>query len=116
MKTGAVFSLTVKLYQNKINPNDLLSILNSIKPSIEFTMEYNKDAIPFLDILIKRNNDKIWMGIYYKPTDTHRCIPFSSNHPKHCKNNIPFTMARRICIIVENTEAKMKHFKNLKMN
>ena len=52
--------------------NDLLSILNSIKPSIQFTMEYSKDAIPFQSLLIKRNNDKIWMDIYYKPTDTHR--------------------------------------------
>ena len=104
------------LEENKINPNDLLSILNSINPSIQFTMEYSKDAIPFLDILIKRNNDKIWMDIYYKPTDTHRCLPFSSSHRKHCKKNIPFTMARRICTIVENTEAKMKHLENLKMN
>ena len=52
------------LEENKINPNDLLSILNSINPSIQFTMEYSKDAIPFLDILINRNNDKIWMDIY----------------------------------------------------
>ena len=79
-------------------------------------MEYCKDVIPFLDILIKRNNDKIWMDIYYKSTDTHRDLPFSSNHPKHCKKNIPFTLARRICTIVENTEAKMKHLENLKMN
>ena len=79
-------------------------------------MEYIKDAIPFLDILIKRNNDIIWMDIYYKPTDTHRCLPFSSNHPKLCKNNISFTLARRICTIAENTEAKMKHLENLKMN
>ena len=47
------------LEENKINPNDLLSTL------IQFTMEYSKDAIPFLDILIKRNNNKIWMDIYY---------------------------------------------------
>ena len=95
------------LEESKIN--DLLDILNSINPSIQFTMEYSKDAIPFLDILIKRNNDKIWIDIYYKPTDT-------SNHPKHFKKNIPFTLARRICTIVENTEAKMKHLENLKMN
>ena len=55
------------------------------------------------------------MDIYYKPTDTHRCLPFSSNHPKHFKKNIPFTLARLICTIVENTEAKMKHLGNLKM-
>ena len=79
-------------------------------------MEYSKDFIPFLDILIKRNNDKIWMDIYYKPTDTHRYLPFSSNHPKDCKKNIPFTLARRISTIAENTEAKMKHLENLNMN
>ena len=104
------------LEENKINSNDLHSILNSINPSIQFTMEYSKDAIPFRDILIKRCNDKIWMDIYYKPTDTDRCLPFSSNHPQHCKKNIPFTLACRICAIVENTEAKMKNLENLKMN
>ena len=67
------------LEENNINPNDLLSILNSINPSTRFTTEYSKDVIPFLDILLKR---KIWIDIYYKPTDTHRCLPFSSNHPK----------------------------------
>ena len=79
-------------------------------------MEYSKDTISFLDILIKRSNNKIWMDIYYKPTNTHRCLFFSSNHPKHSKKNIPFTLARRICTIAENTEAKMKHLENLKMN
>ena len=85
------------LEENKINPKNLLSILNSINPSIQFRMEYTKDAIPFLDILIKRSNDKIWMDIYYKPTDTQRCLPFSSTHPNHCKKNILFTLARHIC-------------------
>ena len=71
------------MYIMYINPNDLLSIINSINPSIQFTIEYSKDAIPFLDILIERNNDKIWMDIYYKATETHRCLPFSSNNPKY---------------------------------
>ena len=79
-------------------------------------MEYSKDAIPFLDILIKRNNDNIWMDIYYKLIDTHRCLHCSSNHPNHCKKNIPFTLARRIWSIAENTKAKMKHLENLKIN
>ena len=79
-------------------------------------MEYSKDLIPFVDILIKRNNNEIWMDIYYKPIGTHRCLPFSSNHPKHWKKDIPFTLARRICTIVVSTEAKMKHLENLKMN
>ena len=54
------------LEEKKINSNDLLRISNSINPSIQFTMEYSKDAIPFLDISIKHNNDNIRMDIYYK--------------------------------------------------
>ena len=30
--------------------------------------------------------------------------------------HIPFILARRMCTIVENTEAKMKHLENLKTN
>ena len=37
------------LEENKINPNDILSILNSINQSIQLTTEYTKDAIPFLE-------------------------------------------------------------------
>ena len=48
-------------------------------------------------MLIKRNNE-------------------SSNHPNHCKKDVHFALARLICTIVENTEAKMKHLENLKMN
>ena len=44
------------LEENKINLNGLLSILNSTIPLIQFMMEYSKDAIPFLDILIKRKS------------------------------------------------------------
>ena len=56
------------------------------------------------------------MDIYCKPIDTHRCLLFSSNHPKHWKKYIPFTLARRICTIVENTEGKMKYLENIEMN
>ena len=103
------------LEENKINANDLLSILLSINPSIQFTMECTNKAIPFLDILIKSNNDQIWVDIYYESTDTHS-LPFSSNHPNYCKYNIPLTLTCHICIIVENTEAKLKQLENLKMS
>ena len=42
------------------------------------------------------------------------CLPFSSSHPNHCKKNIPVTLARRICIIVENQQQKVIHQSELK--
>ena len=79
-----------------VNPKDLLELLNSINTKIQFTMEISKESIPFLDILIKRDDESIWMDLYHKPTDTRRCVEFSSRHPNHCKRNIPFSLARRI--------------------
>ena len=79
-------------------------------------MEYSKDQIPFLDILIKRNENGIWMDLYHKPTDTQRCLPFTSSHPNHCKRNIPFCLAQRICTIAENNAEKLKNLENLKAN
>ena len=59
------------LQSSQISPKELLLNLNSINPSIQSTMEYSKDQIPFLDILIKRNKNGIWMDLYHKPTYNH---------------------------------------------
>ena len=54
------------------------------------------------------------MDIYNTPTDSKRCVPFTSNYPRHCLTNIPFSLARRISEIVENENVKEKRFKELK--
>ena len=87
-----------------------------MNPSIQFIMEYSKDQIPFLDVLIKRNKNGIWMDLYHKPTDIQRCLPFTSSHPNHCKRNIPFCLPWRICTIAENNAEKLKNFENVKSN
>ena len=79
-------------------------------------MEYSQDQVPFLDTLIKRNGNGIWIDIYQKPTETQRCLPFTSSHPSHCKRNIPFCLAQRICTIAENNAEKLKNLENLKTN
>ena len=98
----------------QLDPKDLLDILNSINNKIQFTMELNTNEIPFLDILIKRDDEKIWMDLFHKPTDTRRCVEFSSCHPSHCKRNIPFSLARRIHVICENDIEKETHLLELK--
>ena len=89
------------LNREMMTPETLLQILNSLNPAIQFTMETSSLEIPFLDILIQQKEGKICMDLYRKPTDTQRCLDFNSCHPTTCKTNIPFTMARRICTIVE---------------
>ena len=102
--------------KKKVKPEELLETLNSVNEAIQFTMEFTDKEIPFLDILIKRDNSVIWMDLYHKPTDTQRCLPYSTIHPKHCLKNIPFVVARRICTIVEHNSLKNKHLRELKEN
>ena len=102
------------LRSSQIGPEELLLTLNSINPSIKLTMEYSKDQIPFLDILIKMNESGIWMDLYHRPTDTQRCLLLTSCHINHCKRNIPFYLARMICTIAENNAEKLKNLENLK--
>ena len=64
--------------------------------------------------MINKSGTKIWMDIYNKPTDSKRYVPLTSNHPRHCLTNILFSLARRICTIIENENAKEKLFKELK--
>ena len=54
--------------------------------------------------------------IYHKPTDTQRYVPFNFTHPNHCKRNIPFTLARKTCTIVENNDRKTVHLNQLREN
>ena len=47
-------------------------------------------------------------GHVLSKTDTRRCVPFNCCHPKQCKNNITFTLARRICIVLEDSQVWKK--------
>ena len=77
-------------------------------------MEKSQTRLPFLDITINKSGTIIWMDIYNKPTESKRYVPFTSNHPRHCLTNIPFSLARRICIIVESENMREKRFQELK--
>src|SRR5678815_6151995 len=51
------------------NPNDVLNYINSIHPSVQYTIEMpSNNSIPFLDTLITWNNNYLQFTIYRKPT------------------------------------------------
>ena len=103
-----LYDCEIRLDQKKVPQEKFLEMLNSINISIQYTMEKSETELPFLDILIKQDD------LYRKPTDTRRYVPFSSNHPRQRKKNIPFTLVRRICANAENNIAKQKHLEELK--
>ena len=66
--------------QHKLD--ELLSYLNSLHPSIKFTMEIETDKqLAFLDVLIKKNDDgSLSHTIYRKKTHTDRYLQGTSHH------------------------------------
>ena len=62
---------------NLINPDDLLTIINSVNNGIQFSMELSDNKLPFLDILITKSGKKIWTNFYSKPNESKHCfLPF----------------------------------------
>ena len=93
---------------------ELHDILNSLDDSIKLTAETSCEELPFLDVMIRKDNTHLTTDIYYKPTDSFQYLPYTSSHPRHTKNNIPYNLARRICMIVENQDIKKRRLQDLK--
>lgn len=92
----------------------LHQILNSLHPDIKFTIEYSQIELPFLDVLVKKTGSKIDTDIYYKPTDSQQYLIFNSCHPKHIKLSIPYSLARRLRMIISNDEIVLQRMSDLK--
>ena len=78
-----------------------IDYLNNIHPTIKFTSSHSSTNVSFLDVNVSLTNDgNISTDLYTKPTDKHQHLLYSSCHPLHTKNAIPFSLAlrlRRIC-------------------
>ena len=65
----------------------LLSHLNSVEPSVQFTFEReNERRLPCLDLNAHRTDrGNLETSIYRKPTHTDKYLAFDSNHPTYHK-------------------------------
>ncbi len=60
----------------------ILEKLNGMSEKIKFTCEEEKNGqLPFLDLLLEREDGEVVFDIYRKPTDARLCIPNHSHHP-----------------------------------
>ena len=81
----------------------LLNHLNSVSPTINFTMELERDgSLPFLDTkLTRREGGTLDVTVFRKPTHTDRYLHFSSHHPASAKKAAVrslFDMARNVTL------------------
>ena len=80
--------------------DNFIAHCNSRHPTIKFTAERSCNSISFLDVMVGLQNGFLETDLYSKPTDTHQYLLYSSCHPKHTKQSLPYGLAfrlRRIC-------------------
>ena len=68
--------------------------------ALKFTWEISETCVSFLDISTSINGDALATSVTYKPTDSHSYLLFSSSHPNHTKQSIPYSQflrLRRLC-------------------
>ena len=80
----------------------LLDHLNSVRPSIRFTVEVEKDGgLAFLDTLLqKREDDGLDVTVYRKHTHTDQYLDFRSHHPSHVKRGLIKCLYDRVSSVV----------------
>ena len=77
-----------------------LEFASSFHHNLKYTWSVSTDKLPFLDIYMKPRDNCISTSIYYKDTDSHSYLNFSSSHPSSCKSSIPYSQflrLRKIC-------------------
>ena len=80
--------------------------INSIHSSFQFTCNYSKECVQFLDVSVYVDNSgNITTDLYVKPTDTQQYLMATSCHPNHTKRSIPYSQSLRILRICSNKES-----------
>ena len=112
------------LFPGDIEVEVFLSLLNSMHPAIQYTLEKARklkidgklvQMLIFLSMLIFLDeNGNIWTDVFYKQTNTHDYLNYQSHHPEHIKKNIPHVLAKRIMILTSKEEAVEKNLADLR--
>ena len=77
-----------------------INFINVFNPSIRFTSHISTTCVNFLDITITLRLSAISTSVYYKPTDAHSFLLYTSSHPRACRDSLPFSQLlrlRRLC-------------------
>ena len=81
-------------------------LFNSLDEDLKFMFENPSRTLNFLDIQLKIVDKTLVFDIYYKPSNSFRYLTCSTCHPSQTKNDIAFSLAKRIKSIVTDNRKK----------
>ena len=92
--------------------NELFNCINSLRPTIKFTMDYSTTEINFLAVNVRKVCNKLETDIYCKPNDTHQHLQVQSCYRTVYKIFIAWGQVlrfKRICSIEEKLNNRLEH-------
>ena len=112
---------TFLIFHDRDDCELFLEFVNLEHRNIKFTVELeNDDSLPFLDVLVTRNDDRsISTSLYRKSTFSGLLMKFDSFVPQHFKHNLLFGLLNRawkICSSYDLFYKEMKVIKQLLMS
>ena len=94
----------------------VLTFMNAIHPTINFTFKYSKTSIDHLDTSIHiGQGGKLFSKVYTKLTGTFPLLDFKSNHPVETKLTIIYSPAHRYRLLTSYDEDLTKSLSRLKL-
>ena len=103
--------------QQQAHKQLFLDHINSIDPSIKFTVKGNQEngAIPFLDTLVKPEADSSLSNrVYCNPTHTDQYLQWDSHHSLSAKYSVIGTLihrAKSLCTTTGLLDEELQHLK-----
>ena len=98
------------IFDHDIDVDELTLFLNSLHPTVKFTLSSPSDSVPFLDLRIHIRDSTLHTDLYSKPTDSHLFLSPTSNHPRHTFHSIVYGSCLRllrICSLQEYLLARV---------
>ena len=65
--------------------SEIFEILNTMHPSLKFTIERSDTSLKFLDVVVYKTQSGFKTVVNCKDTDSGTYLPFKSAHPRNCK-------------------------------
>ena len=88
--------------------------MNLLHPSIEFTSECSDTSLVYLNVTVLKTKTGFKTEIFNKLTDSDTYLPFTSSHPRHCRENIPFGLARSVRALTDDNETVVLKLEELR--
>ena len=108
---------TFVLFWDESHVDKFQKYLNEQHPNIKFTVEKEQeDALPFLDVLVKRTDTEFTTGTYRKPTFSGVYSNYRSFIPTEYKFGLVITLLYRIYELVSDyltLDQEIKHLKTI---